>query len=281
MRVAVVGGAGVLGRVTAVALREAGIEPVALSRTTAPALDLTSPTELAPVLDEVGPDVIVNLAAMTDVAACERAPELADAVNARGAASLAAWASDNGRRLVHVSTDAVFDGRRGWYVEEDAPAPINAYAASKLRGEEAVLAAAPDAVVVRCNYLSAAPRFLLRWMFDELRAGHTITGYTDSRFTPLGAPDLALAFVRLVGHDVRGLLHVGGREGVSKHEVACHVRELLGSGTVAAGTVAHAGVPRPADTTLDSSLARTVIDHPDRGWRRAVVEAVDEMKGMT
>lgn len=276
MKVAVIGGDGVLGQQVLWSARAAGIETAPLSRSTAPRLDVSRASDAARVLDAIAPDAVLNLAAMTDVDACQGQPDLAAAVNIEGAAAVASWASHADRRLVHVSTDAVFDGSGGWYREDDAARPVNVYGATKLAGEMRVLDEHHS--VVRCNFLAPGPKFLLRWLFDELTAGRTVTGYTDFRFSPLAGSELAGALLALLATDHRGLLHVGGADGVSKYDVACEVQSLVGTGVVEPGHPDPNAVPRPRDTTLDSTLARTVIDLEDGGWRASVAGAIDAMK---
>ncbi len=131
-----------------------GDEVVALTRGD---LDITDERAVAAALSDEPVDAVVNCAAWTDVDGAESDPDGADAVNALGAEHLAQAAAHVGARLVHVSTDYVFDGDRSAdepaYVESDAPGPRSVYGASKLAGEEAVAAAGGSHAIVRASWL--------------------------------------------------------------------------------------------------------------------------------
>jgi len=113
--------------------------------------DLTASGALEKVLEVSQPDWIIHCAALANLDACEASPDLAYHLNAKIPGRLAELASHCGARMVHISTDAVFDGQRGNYTEEDAPNPLSVYALSKLQGERLVLEANPNAVVARVN----------------------------------------------------------------------------------------------------------------------------------
>ena len=151
-------------------------------------LDVRDADAVRAVVARVRPDVVVHTAALTDVDACEGDPALAHAVNAHAPGVLARAAAEAGARLVHVSTDAVFDGQRGGYTEADPTSPVNVYARTKLDGERAVLAASPDHLVVRTTLFgwNAQPKkSLAEWVLGRLDAGERVPGFTDAVFAPL------------------------------------------------------------------------------------------------
>ncbi|NAZ80211.1 dTDP-4-dehydrorhamnose reductase [Kineococcus sp. R8] len=151
MRWVVTGAAGLLGRdvVRVLSAAPGGADVVALARRD---LDVVDADACAAAVAEA--DVVVNCAAYTAVDAAEADEDAAAAVNARGAGNLAVASAAAGARLVHVSTDYVFDGRASTpYRVSDATAPLSAYGRTKLAGERAVLAGNPDALVVRTSWL--------------------------------------------------------------------------------------------------------------------------------
>jgi dTDP-4-dehydrorhamnose reductase len=122
-----------------------------------------------------------------------------------------------------MSTDSVFDGECGGYVETDEPNPVNVYAASKRAGEMAVLQAHPAALVVRSNIFgwNAQPKTnLAEWILNNLRAGRTLPGFTDTFFAPLLVNTLARWMLALDQARARGVLHVASDAAVSKYEFA-------------------------------------------------------------
>ncbi len=151
MKIAVIGADGQLGSDIVAACRADGHEVVPL---TIAQVDITDDAQVQRVLAGSGAGVIVNTAAMHQVEKCEADPARAFAVNALGARHLAVAANANGARLVHISTDYVFDGAKlAPYLESDCPLPLNAYGNSKLAGELFVRAGAEKHYVLRVSGL--------------------------------------------------------------------------------------------------------------------------------
>jgi dTDP-4-dehydrorhamnose reductase len=149
MKVAVIGGNGQLGSDVVRVFSERGDEVCALTHTD---IELANMESVARCLEPMAPALVVNTAAMHHVDQCEQQPEKAFAVNAIGARNLAIVTRDLGGALVHVSTDYVFDGRKGQpYVEDDAPLPMNVYGNSKLAGEGFVRTINPRHFVLRVS----------------------------------------------------------------------------------------------------------------------------------
>jgi dTDP-4-dehydrorhamnose reductase len=183
--------------------------------------DLAQPGAARALLDLVRPDWVIHCAAATDVDACEASPEMALCLNRDMARWVAEAARGVGARLAHISTDAVFDGRRGGYQEEDAPGPINAYARSKLEGERAVQAAHREALIVRTNIFgwnALEKKSLAEWFLGNLEAGRVCQGFTDIFVSPILVNDLGDFLFRMLEAGLSGLYHVAGRDCVSKHE---------------------------------------------------------------
>ncbi|WP_188817591.1 dTDP-4-dehydrorhamnose reductase [Calditerricola satsumensis] len=155
------------------------------------------------------PDAIVNCAAFTQVDACEMRRVTALRVNAVAPGLLARAAEAVGARLVHISTDYVFDGEKGGcYVEHDVPRPLNTYGWSKLRGEEAVLAAWARHLVVRTAWLYGphGPNFAQR-VLDRLRRGEPVAVVRDVIGPPTHTWDLARFLAEVLPTDATGIVH--------------------------------------------------------------------------
>jgi len=172
--------------------------------------------------------------------------------NVDGSAAVARAA--RGRRLIHLSSDIVFDGARGCYREEDAPSPVNDYGRSKAEAERLVAELHPQATLVRTSliYGGAEPgpqerlaREGSRFFVDEIRS-------------PVHVADLAAALLELVELDVSGPLHAAGADDVSRYDFA----KLLGAGEIEA---AHTTPDRAPDVSLDSSRARALLRTRLRG----------------
>jgi dTDP-4-dehydrorhamnose reductase len=216
------------------------------------------------MLSEVEPTAILHAAALTNVDLCEENPARADAINRGSTQTLADYANAQNVRLVVVSTDSVFDGARGNYAETDVPAPLNEYARSKLRAEQAA-ASIEDHLVARTNLFARSTRGvgLAEWILRELSAGHSITGFSDVIFSPLYCRELATRLIELVVGTQRGLLHLGSTDAVSKLEFAQLIADAYGldAGLVKPGLLSDVPMkaPRPANTSLNTSLASSVF----------------------
>lgn len=206
-------------------------EPLDIPHVEMVKLDLTDPGDLARVVGRAAPELVVHSAAATDVDWCESNPEQAWQVNVRGAELVAEAARQASSRLIHVSTDAVFDGTGDAYGEGDVPAPINEYARTKLEAERRVLKVAQESVVARTNLFGLHPQRpsgLVHWLLRNVAAGSVIGGFTDVRFNPLYVPDLASLLLDIADTDAGGVLHVAAGSSMTKFEFARRVAEAFG-----------------------------------------------------
>jgi dTDP-4-dehydrorhamnose reductase len=224
-------------------------------------LDLRDPACIDALVAQ-RPDAIVHCAAWTDVDDCERDPRVARDVNVVAARHAALAAARADARLIHISTDAVFDGSVSFYGEHHPAHPVNVYGRAKLEGERAVYEACPSAVVVRTSiygWNARAKRSLGEWVVGRLERREEVPGWTDVFFTPILVNDLAACLFRLLTLQVSGPLHIGGRERVSKYAFALAVARALelDANLVRPSTLAEADLPakRPKDTSLDCALA--------------------------
>ena len=193
--------------------------------------DFRRPEALEALLDQTRPDWIAHCAALAILDECEARPEEAWQLNAEIPGQLAELARRKGIGLLHISTDAVFDGVRGGYSEEDEPNPLSVYARSKLAGEQAVRQAYPDALVARVNFYGwrlRGPRSLAELFYNNLSAGRTVNGFTDALFSPLLVNDLADLLLEMAGRRLSGLYHVFSSETLSKYEFGRHIAAAFG-----------------------------------------------------
>ncbi|MBN9220055.1 MAG: dTDP-4-dehydrorhamnose reductase [Mesorhizobium sp.] len=173
---------------------KAGIELVAIGR---PELDLARPETVIEAIAAARPDIVVSAAAYTAVDQAEDEPELAFAVNAVGAGKVAQAAGRLGIPVIHLSTDYVFDGKKaGAYVETDATGPIGVYGASKLAGEQAVVAANPRHLILRTAWVySPFGRNFAKTMLRLAADRDEISVVSDQWGNPTSALDIAEAIL--------------------------------------------------------------------------------------
>jgi len=248
-----------LGQDVARAARAAGAEPIALSRAD---LDVTDAGAIAAAIAGARADALVNCAAWTDVDGAESDPDGARAVNATAPGLLAQAAAEAGVRLVHVSTDYVFDGDRAAdappYVESDATGPRSVYGATKLAGEQAVAAAGGSHAIARTSWLFGVggPNFAAT-MLRLAGERDEISVVTDQIGFPTATAHLAPALVALALGEARsldGVVHVaGGGEPCSWNAFASEIFRQAGVDCrVLPCTTAE--MPRPARRPAFSAL---------------------------
>jgi dTDP-4-dehydrorhamnose reductase len=189
--------------------------------------DITSAGDCIRVVEEFNPDAIVNAAAYTDVDGCETNREACFAVNAEGVRNIASACRGRNTKIVHYSTDYVFDGTKGEpYVEEDPCRPINQYGESKRRGEEALIETAEDHVLIRTAWLYGRQgKNFVRAILAKAKEEGKLRVVDDQVGSPTYSVDLAQATKLLVERDSRGIYHVTNRGVCSWYQFAQRIVE--------------------------------------------------------
>jgi dTDP-4-dehydrorhamnose reductase len=194
--------------------------------------DLLDPKVVHRILDTVKPDAVIHTAALANLEDCEAQPEVARQLNEELPGELAAACAQRGILMLHISTDAVFDGTKdGVYTEEDSPNPQGVYARTKLQSERNVLSANPEAVIVRVNFFGwslSGTRSLPEFFINNLSAGKPAQGFIDVFFCPLFVGDLAELLVKVLGKGLSGIYHVVGSESLSKYDYGVAVAHRFG-----------------------------------------------------
>ncbi|MHB1120288.1 MAG: SDR family oxidoreductase, partial [Bellilinea sp.] len=176
-------------------------------------------------------DLILHCAAIANVDACEANPTLAAEVNGVLPGRIAESARRHDTQMVHISTDAVFDGVRGHYSEDDDPNPLSVYARTKWEGENAVISANPQALIARVNFYgwsTSGQRSLAEFFFNNLSAGKPVFGFSDVFFCPLEVTILAETLLELAGTGSSGIYHVVSSECLSKYEFGHRLADEFG-----------------------------------------------------
>jgi dTDP-4-dehydrorhamnose reductase len=215
-------------------------------------VDIRDERAVAALFQRLRPDAVIHTAYRRD----DRATTVDGAVHVAAAAA--------GARLVHLSTDVVFDGEKGEpYVEEDVPTPLTAYGRAKADAERAVLDAHPGALVVRTSLIYGGPE---PGPQERLAADPDAGFFTDEVRCPIQVGDLAEALVELTGTGLGGVLHVAGADRLSRRDFA----ELLAGRPVRAASSSDAGLVRPRDCSLAIDRARSLLRTRLRGAREVL-----------
>lgn len=231
-------------------------------------LDLEDPESVLRAYDSVRPDAVVHSGAMARPDECEVEPSRAQRVNVDSARVLAQACGRTGARMVHLSTDLVFDGKKGFY-DEDAPVgPTTVYGRTKVASEEAVLTAAPGAVVLRVSSLYGrpigAPRCFIDVLRDTLSRGEPTGAFEDEWRSPTTADRLHEVILKVLAEpDLEGVYHWAGPDRVTRFEMAVALCRAFGwdEGLLRRTRAADQKrpAPRPRDTTLDSSRLAGIL----------------------
>ncbi|MEU9265058.1 dTDP-4-dehydrorhamnose reductase [Streptomyces sp. NPDC048251] len=281
MRWLVTGAGGMLGRDTVEELARRGEDVTGLDRT---GLDITRPGSVARAFAAHRPDLVVNCAAYTAVDDAETDEARALLVNGEGPRLLAAACAAHGARLVHVSTDYVFDGAaRAPYREDGPPSPRTAYGRTKLAGERAVRAVLPDAgVIVRTAWLYGVHgRSFVRTMLELQARRDTVDVVDDQRGQPTWSADVAARIADLgpkAGRGATGVFHATAAGEATWYDLAREVFRSLGADPDRVRPTTGDAFPRPAPRPAYSVLAhgrwQEVGLSPPRDWRTALGQAL-------
>jgi dTDP-4-dehydrorhamnose reductase len=226
MKVAVAGGRGMLGQAFGrVRLEEHEIMELGRNE-----MDVTRATEVEHTLRQLKPDVLVNCSGFTDVDGCETEPNRAFLVNGFAVGVLARACLEHAVRLVHVSSDYVFNGKKGTpYDEADLACPANVYGLSKLKGEEEIQSILDHFLIVRGQWLYGPKgRHFVRSFLTLCESQREIGIVADQVGCPTLTLDLARGILKLVEKRVEGIVHLSSRGEVSWFEFACAILEEKG-----------------------------------------------------
>lgn len=242
MKILVTGSNGLVGSRLARVLTSQGHEVLGASRGAQTStgsfayveLELSDQGAVDRAVDAFAPDVIINPASMTEVDACEKAPERAYRANVVAAANLALASRRLGAQLVHVSTDYVFDGEKGPYSEDDLPNPRGVYAITKHMGEQAVRAlCAPGGwsiarTAVVYGWPAAARANFGAWLIGSLFAKKEVKLFTDQVVTPSFADNVADMLAEIGTRKLSGIFHTCGSTEVDRYTFGQKLCDVFG-----------------------------------------------------
>jgi len=243
--------------------------------------DLRDPRTYSERVRTLAPEVIVHLGAVSRPADAYRDPARARKVNVESTGVLLGLAAAVGARFVYASTDLVFSGEEPPYDEEDPARPVSLYGRTKLEAESHVLAY-PRGLVLRLPLLygfpaaARAPTFF-ETVLERLRAGRSVKLFADEFRTPIWLEDAARACVRISATDLRGVMHLGGPERLSRLEMGERIAAAVGAPAhlLEAGSQAESGSheSRARDVSLNSSRYMAAFgESPGRPVREALQE---------
>ena len=194
-------------------------------------------------------------------------PKLATDVNVRGPKIIAEACEKIGSRLIHISTDSVFDGKNGMYSEDKKPNPINIYARSKLDGENEIKKMCKNYAIIRTNFfgINKFGKYLFNNILMKLKNNEKVQGFKDVIFTPLSTKNLAQQIMDVAFSDYRGVLNLSANRSISKLEFCNILANKLNfkSFNIVEESIDNFNfiAKRPKNTSLDNSLSKSIVKH--------------------
>ncbi len=234
-------------------------------------LDLTDHAAADQIWQRLKPNAVIHCAALSRTKDCEQDPRLAHRINVEATAHLAHLSKDI--PFIFLSSGEVFDGRRGWYREDDEALPINIYGKTKLEAEQRVLEN-PRHTAVRIVLTAGASRHGDRSFVEDMcrsvKNGKKVTLYGDEFRCPLPAGAITRSVWELLDKGAPGLYHLGGGERLSRWEIGQALLpwypELQGH-LIEGSVEGHTGAPRPADLSLSCEKIQALLSFPIPGFR--------------
>ena len=222
-------------------------------------LDLTDLNELEKTLREISPDAIIHCAANVNVNDCDVRKEYTYNLHVKASEVLSACTSVN--KFVYISTDSIYDGKKGNFKETNEPSPANYYAQTKLEGEQAVLRNQKDATIARTNIYGIMKPFkssLAEWAIKSLLNKQTIKGFDDVFFNPLYVGQLAHGVGQLLRSEVTGTINFGSNENISKLAFLQNIAKAFKLDESLVESSSITAIPalsnRPKNTTINTQL---------------------------
>ena len=245
-------------------------------------LDITNKEAVEEAFEAIAPDVVVHAASLTDVDKCELNKELAWKINVDGTRNILRSCNKTGSFLAYVSTDYVFNGEKGCYVESDAANPINYYGMTKLAAEEIVQARdeyliARPSVIYGSRPAAGKVNFAL-WLIETLRKGEKVKIVTDQWNTPTLNTNLAEMTLEAIDRKLTGVYHLCGASRVSRFEFAQKIAEAFGLDKALIEAVCSSQFSWPAKRPQDSSLDTLKAQRMFNCKPLKIIEALDQLK---
>tara|TARA_Y100001970_G_scaffold119468_1_gene148218 strand:+ start:185 stop:1045 length:861 start_codon:yes stop_codon:yes gene_type:complete len=218
-------------------------------------LDISNTILYDEVLKFVKPDLVINFAALTNVDLCEQNPELAYSVNLGGLTNLVDLFDGP---IVQISTDYVFNGENGPYIENDITNPINIYGASKLASEKFLLENSKDCLIIRTNvlydYSSNTSASFLNWVIESLKKDNEINIVEDQWNNPTWTSSLAVVIEKAIDKGLSGLVHWGDGDWISRYEFANKIASAFSLKTSLIKPIMTEDLKQAANRPLKSGL---------------------------
>ena len=247
-------------------------------------IDITSSADCAKAIEDTAPQIIINAAAYTNVDGCETAKEECFAVNAEAVKNIATACGNKNIRIVHFSTDYVFNGSESSpYKEEDNCDPINIYGASKLAGEQYLQSLAQNYIIIRTAWLYGANgKNFVRTILEKAKTTPKLTVVDDQIGSPTHTKDLAAAVDHLIKKNAQGIFHVTNRGSCSWYQFAVKILQEAGIDDVEVSPIKSdqlvRAAKRPANSVMSMQKFIATTGKAMQPWQLGLKDYLESMK---
>jgi dTDP-4-dehydrorhamnose reductase len=256
-------------------------QPVTIPQTTLYKIDLRDYEQLKQLFIKVKPDAVIHTAAASQPNFCQTNPEESYSINVTASLNIARLCKEYNIPLAFTSTDLVFDGENPPYQESDRVSPICIYGEQKAIAEQEILKIYPGAAICRMPLMFGLPspvaNSFLQGFINSLQAGKELDLFLDEFRTPASANTAAKGLLMAIEKRVNGLLHLGGKERISRYKFGLLLAEILNCDRSLIKSVKQKDVvmaaPRSPDTSLDSSKAMK-LGYKPRSIREELIDLV-------
>ena len=248
-------------------------------------LDLSRLETISSFLDNINPSSIINCAAYTGVDKAEAESKLANTINYRAVKIISKWTSDNKKKLIHISTDYVFDGLSNIPLTENSKTkPVNEYGSSKLKGEVACLKNDPNSIVIRTSWLySSFGKNFVKTMIDLMKKNNSVKVVNDQIGSPTYAYDLAKVIIEIIlnNKNKSGLFHYSNEGEISWFEFAKSIRELYNLNCEIVGVSSKefkTQAKRPKYSLLNKSKIKSTFNVEIPDYKESLKDCIEIIK---
>ena len=229
-------------------------------------LNLVNLEDISKIFKKIQPDVVIHSAALTDVEKCEMEPKLANSINVKSTEIIAKEAENFDSYLMYISTDYIFDGKKGSYKETDLTDPLNQYGKTKLSGEKTTEHNCSKCSIIRTSTPFGTHSFKKTfpvWIFENLNNNNKINVLEDQFTSPTYVPNLTKMILEIIERKLEGVFHVSGSTKISRFEFAKIIATKLNLDSSLLNPVKISTMPwkatRPIDSSLDVSKINTIL----------------------
>ena len=250
-------------------------------------VDITDKNKFTEILHAEKPSIIINCAAMTNVDLCEEKKEECDNINVDVLKNMVLFCKKNNTKLIHLSTDFIFDGNKGFYKEEDTPNPVNYYGESKLKSENIIVENLTNYAIIRTILVYGTTENtnrgnIVSWVKNNLEAGKKINVVNDQFRMPTLVDDLLKAIALIVQKDAVGIFHISSNELLSIYEIALLVADAYKLNTQQITAIPSSKLnqkaKRPLKTGFNLHKSESVLGFKPKSFKEQLLQFKEELK---